>query len=696
MRVNSKLISSLLLAVVAMSLQSCLKKELNQIVSGADSIDKTYNYTGFDFKTVSDYDVTLKALSPADEPIGGAYIEFFTANPVNADGSLKAERSASKVYNGITNDAGQIVCKISPAKCKDSLYVLTYYAGLPSLVGQKLTGSSISIQLGGASTNKSRNTLKGGTIPTPQLVNGYYVLGTWSNGGTPAYLEATNDVITSAFLKDVNGALPESSPVPTYHPEYLASANDMNLKVNANCELSVTFVSEGAGWTNALGYYTYPTNNPPASVNDIKDRTIIYPNISFENNVLKSGNKVKLYYLDKTTNKYTATFPAGVTVGWFLVAQGWASDSHTVKNTYRTHYSDTRFNAEANDNLKKHNVILKDAARSLLLMGFEDIPRDLSSCDQDFNDAIFYATATPLSAVNTDDLPPVVTPKDTDKDGVPDDKDEYPTDPKKAFNNYTPGSLVYEDLWPAKGDYDFNDMVLDYKFNAITNAQNNVVSIVSKVVLRAIGASYHNAFGIELNTTPANIASVTGQRNTKGYLNIAANGTENGQTKASIMFFDDAYSILPYPGAGSFVNTYMSAPFSKPDTLTVVINFVNPVSTSSLGTAPYNPFIVVNKNRGVEVHLPNNAPTSLADKKLFGTINDKSNSATGAYYVSDYYLPWAINIPVSFDYPTEKTDIRNAYLKFNAWAQSRGGSFADWYLNKSGYRNDVNIYSKKQ
>lgn len=692
---NCKLISLMLLAIVAFSMQSCLKKELSQMSSSADSIDKTYDYTGFDFKTVSEYDVDIKALSPVGEQIEGAYVELYTTNPLNADGSIKPESKASKVFNGITNAEGKIVCKIGAEKCKDSLYVLTYYAGLPTLVGKKLSGSALSFQLGGEVAKKSANILKGATVPTPKLVNGYYVLGNWNNGGTPSYLEPTNDAITSSFLKIVNSSLPESNPVPTYHPQYLAGVNDMNLKVNANCELSVTFVAEGASWTNALGYYTYPTNNPPQTVADIKDKTIIYPNLSTENGVLKAGNKVKLYYLDKATNTYTATFPAGVTVGWFLVAQGWIPNSHTVNNIFKTHFSDSRFNAESDDNLKKHNVILKDAAPNVLLMGFEDIPRNLASCDQDFNDVIYYATATPLSAINTDDIPSVIPPKDTDNDGVPDNKDEYPTDPKKAFNNYTNGSLVYEDLWPAKGDYDFNDMVLGYKFNAVTNAQNNVVCVESKVLLRAIGASYHNAFGVEFNTASSNVASVTGQKNTKGYLSIASNGTENGQAKATVMFFDDAYSILPYPGAGSFVNTYMSAPFSKPDTMTVVVNFVNPVSLSTLGTAPYNPFIVVNKNRGVEVHLPNKAPTSLVDNKLFGTKQDKSVPATGAYYVSDYCLPWAINIPVSFDYPTEKTDIRNAHLKFNEWAQTRGASFPDWYLNKSGYRNDVNIYSKK-
>ncbi len=57
---------------------------------------------------------------------------------------------------------------------------------------------------------------------------------------------------------------------------------------------------------------------------------------------------------------------------------------------------------------------------------------------------------------------------DADGDGVPNDEDDYPNDGDRAFDNYYPangpGTLAYEDLWPGKGDYDFNDLVLDYRF----------------------------------------------------------------------------------------------------------------------------------------------------------------------------------------------------------------------------------------
>ena len=103
---------------------------------------------------------------------------------------------------------------------------------------------------------------------------------------------------------------------------------------------------------------------------------------------------------------------------------------------------------------------------------------------------------------------------------------------------------------------------------------------------------------------------------------------------------------------------------------------------------------MIDSDRTKEVHLPGSAPTELADVNLFGTEDDNSNLAIAKYYMSDKYLTWAINLPVKFDYPSEKQDITKTHLMFNPWAVSRGYNFMDWYVNKSGYRDDSKIYKK--
>jgi LruC domain-containing protein len=284
---------------------------------------------------------------------------------------------------------------------------------------------------------------------------------------------------------------------------------------------------------------------------------------------------------------------------------------------------------------------------------------------------------------------------DSDNDGVADDMDEYPNDPDRASNDFLPsensfGTLAYEDLWPALGDYDFNDLVVDYNFTMVKNANSEVVDIKAKYVVRAIGGSFTNGFGIQLNTAPSNVASVTGQVLTENFITNSANGTEAGQTNATIIVFDNASSVLPNPGT-VFTNTTPGQGYSTPDTTEIVINFSTPQAMASLGTAPFNPFLIVDKDRGVEVHLAGEAPTDLADQQLFGTGDDDSNGSSKLYQ-SPSNLVWALNISTGFDYPNEKADIVTVYSNFASWAQSGGTQNLNWYIDLPGNIVNSNVY----
>ncbi len=289
---------------------------------------------------------------------------------------------------------------------------------------------------------------------------------------------------------------------------------------------------------------------------------------------------------------------------------------------------------------------------------------------------------------------------DSDGDGVDDELDDYPNDADRAFNVYYPnaddfGTLAFEDLWPGKGDYDFNDLVVDYQFKQVLNGNNQLVEFFLDYQVRAIGATLENGFGIEIpGIDPDNIASITGQEITESYLNLNTNGTEQGQSNAVIILFDNAFSKMEVP-AGSFgVNTTPDAPYVEPVMEQLHVLLVDPISTQFTGFAPYNPFLIVDKTRGREVHLPGKTPTDLHDPAYFGQWFDNSNPSTGKYYQSAGNLPWAINLPTEFAYPIEKADITSAYLKFGAWAESGGSSFTDWYINQGAdYRNEAAIYS---
>ncbi len=298
----------------------------------------------------------------------------------------------------------------------------------------------------------------------------------------------------------------------------------------------------------------------------------------------------------------------------------------------------------------------------------------------------------PVTSCNPEGLGSAPNP-DTDNDGVVDIHDEYPNDPTKAFNNYYPNqnnfaTTAFEDLWPSKGDYDFNDLVVAYQYQTVTNANNEVVQLIGRYNIKAVGAGFDNGFGVSLPIDNSVISSVTGTELITGSINLNANGTEAGHTgETVIMIYDNINSML----GGSLINVIpVTGTTMNIDTTVVTVNFNTP--QANIGLAPFNPFIFINQDRGREVHLADQAPTDLVNPALFGTLDDGSNVTSSDYYVTPNQLPWAIDIPTEFDYLIEKNDILTGYNRFDDWAVSGGLTYTDWYLNTSGYRNSNNLY----
>ncbi len=629
----------------------------------------------FEWKTTKPANLKITAKDNAGQPVSGAKFSIFTDDPDNG-GKL--------IVSGVTDKSGVYSVDYSVPAYYSSLYVRSDYVGLPTPGMVSVDNGGFDIVLGG----KQKSTVFKSSRAVQSSGSRLKFLGGYNSQGVPDYLEPQNDPITRDFLNDINNTLPERKRLPNSHPQYFSSQYDQTLHLNATCDVWVTFVSEGAGYRNVLGFYTYPTNKPPQSPSDIDTITIIFPNVSFQGSGggLHAGNKVHI-----------GRFPANTSIGFVLFADGWKNGK--VTDGKWVLYSQKRLNPESNPNLQQHVVLLSDNARKLFLLGFEDIRRDLRNCDQDFNDAIFYITANPVQAVNQASMPLVdYTGHDSDGDGVPDHFDDYPTDPSKAFNNYyfnkgEFGTLAFEDLWPSTGDYDFNDAIIDYNFNQITNGDNNVVAIDGIFVLRAQGAYFHNGFGFELPVPNGEVSSVTGDINVPGKIvTLDGRNLEAGQSKAVVILWEDGFDVLHNPGQGVGVNTEETAPYVVPDTMRISIRFRQPVGLGALGNPPYNPFIFVDKTRGREVHLVDHAPTDLANRNLFGTGEDDSKPAEGRYYKTKSNLPWGLNLIEHFDYPVEKVEILDAYKHFGEWAESSGQLYPDWYKDKPGYRNAENIY----
>ncbi|TCC86602.1 LruC domain-containing protein [Pedobacter frigiditerrae] len=272
--------------------------------------------------------------------------------------------------------------------------------------------------------------------------------------------------------------------------------------------------------------------------------------------------------------------------------------------------------------------------------------------------------------------------KDKDKDGIPDLLDDYPDDANKAFNNYssiTGGSTVaFEDLWPSKGDFDMNDLVMSYNYTIVTNANNIVVQVLGNFTLRAAGGTLSNGFAVEFPIPRASVRSLEGAT------------LEAGQTNAVVVLFTDMQKEMPNG------NTEPGKPQSNPKSYNIKFDVLKGPLFEDFGT-DYNPFIFyMSATSRREVHLMDKPPSQLADQTLFGQSNDDTDVAAGRFYVTKTGLPYAISIPTSsFQYPIENKDVTQTYLHFAEWANSGGKLFIDWFSNTdNSYRNPLLIYTK--
>lgn len=260
------------------------------------------------------------------------------------------------------------------------------------------------------------------------------------------------------------------------------------------------------------------------------------------------------------------------------------------------------------------------------------------------------------------------------------------------------GTLAFEDKWPIQPDYDFNDVVIDWNYRYTLNADDpyKVDKLDMKFYLRGNGAHYHNGFGISFkqswSSSPFSLPIQS----------MTINGNpaimESGQNYPTIIVFNDAKDIL------QGWNTIMSNPFDNPVPFHVEIVFSTPVDSWELPYPPYNPFIIVdqenNGDRGIEVHLPWEVPTDLADPSYVQTYQDFSDPeafipgnftgslkmVVGYYtYMTQNGLPWAVNVYIDdnstfFLYPQENVEIIDAYPQFEDWFVNWNYSSYDWYL----------------
>lgn len=265
--------------------------------------------------------------------------------------------------------------------------------------------------------------------------------------------------------------------------------------------------------------------------------------------------------------------------------------------------------------------------------------------------------------------------QDDDNDGVDNDNDDYPNDPTKAYQSFYPTSgyqtVAFEDLWPNKGDFDMNDMVLSNQTEYAKNANNEWVDAQFSISLDGVGSGYHNGLAIVFvdgNKQPINqniIASVSGD------------ATLDQNVTNGIVVFDDVFAAQTNKGGSYYKNNGEAGePSRSPDVFNFTVTFN---SNAGTGTIVPDIYIYRTTDRGLEVHLDGFSGTSAANTSYYNTEDD----VQGTYQTSTG-LPWAIEIITpnkSYMHPTEKTDILIAYPQFQGWAESSGSQNQTWLDN---------------
>ncbi|MGL1937004.1 MAG: LruC domain-containing protein [Fibrobacterales bacterium] len=487
-----------------------------------------------------------------------------------------------------------------------------------------------------------------------------------SSLGLPSSL-AEDVTISSALLEDINNAFPERSRVDIDHPEYIHHGNESELSiVNDSADVWITFIHEGAGYKNSFGYFTYPDSAPPPAASSL-ELIPIFPNASYSGSGggLSTGNTVSI-----------GRFPPGTRIGFWIIANGW--ENNAINWNGPTYFSERDFNPEQSDSARHHLASLYHPDYDMIILAFEDINRESSGCDHDFNDIIFTASWNPVTAINVEHIFEVPSSVDTDNDGITDNNDDFPNDPDKAFTIHTPalgafGLLAYEDLYPRMGDYDFNDVVLSYSMSEVTNAALEISSIDGTLVANASGAHLKNGFAISFGNIPDPESwSISGTFTTLD------SRLERGTSGELLFIITDDYKSLFRGHPLTMVNTFSNAPHIDGDTLTFSFQFSAPVT---LPVPPYNPFIFRTDGEELEVHLPYYAPTYRFDSSLFGRKDDNSTPETGRYFMNTDNMPWAVHTGPNWLHPKETRNIGAGYTYFNSWVDTDGSTFRDWERN---------------
>jgi hypothetical protein len=258
----------------------------------------------------------------------------------------------------------------------------------------------------------------------------------------------------------------------------------------------------------------------------------------------------------------------------------------------------------------------------------------------------------------------------------------------------TPYYIAFEDSWPEQGDYDMNDVVMLQNSSLLLTNSFEVKQIEFQGELKALGASYHNGFAIQLdNVLPSNVDSTLVRFEINGVLQEIS-AIEEATQYLVINITDDLRNHIELNESCTYYKTEANCSNDSQMTFSVTVPFISPIALDEFPQAPYNPFIFAQEatyhgdlfyhpGRALEIHLKNKQPSSKADPTMFGVADDATQEANNYTYQTSAGLPWALAInPGSqeeWKHPIERIDILQAYPNFQMFVESNGNKESSWF-----------------
>lgn len=211
--------------------------------------------------------------------------------------------------------------------------------------------------------------------------------------------------------------------------------------------------------------------------------------------------------------------------------------------------------------------------------------------------------------------------------------------------------VAYEDLFPSRGDYDFNDAVVAYRYQLGVNANGQVERIDGVAYLIARGSTYTHDWSLDIPLPTGALAGATNVCNTASAGGAALPCTVTvGGGRLRWSAFTDTVNALPGPGAVP-VNTPAGASMVQGPKATFSISFATPVDLAAFGAD--DPWLFV-RNTGKAVHL-----------------SDRDGNG----------YPFAMLLPSAWQIPVEYTDMGLSYPSLSTFISSAGSTATDWYLH---------------